>query len=211
MVRLPFGYLQNSTRDVHAANALLGMEGISLSAEAAGGRTALEVAAKSWRQKGAEDEISTPESRQGQPEQEDKFEGEVEWEPVDDVDKALNHSEEGEDHPVGQPLGIIGLGRGEKGLQRIVPRNDEASDIGEKLTSQVENDKEEVQRGKADNRIGFGNRSLLLKVIERRIFGELSVELSHVVLDAILGRRHCCNSRMLDDDARVRYVADESG
>lgn len=40
------------------------------------------------------------ERRQRQPQEEDKLEDEVEREPVDNVNEALNHGEEGENDPV---------------------------------------------------------------------------------------------------------------
>lgn len=41
-----------------------------------------------------------PEDGQRQPQEEDKLEDEVEGEPVDNVDEALQNGEEGEDDPV---------------------------------------------------------------------------------------------------------------
>lgn len=41
-----------------------------------------------------------PEHGERQPQEEDKLEDEVEGEPVDNVEEALNHGEEGEDDPV---------------------------------------------------------------------------------------------------------------
>ena len=40
------------------------------------------------------------ERRQRQPEEEDELEDKVEWEPVDNVDKAFHDSEESKDNPV---------------------------------------------------------------------------------------------------------------
>ena len=45
-------------------------------------------------------DFSLLERRQRQPEEEDELEDKVEGEPVDDVNKALQHSEESEYNPV---------------------------------------------------------------------------------------------------------------
>lgn len=43
---------------------------------------------------------NSPSDWKRQPENEDKLEGVVEWEPVDSADRALEHGQESEYHPV---------------------------------------------------------------------------------------------------------------
>jgi hypothetical protein len=43
---------------------------------------------------------NSPSNWKRQPENKDELEGVVEWEPVDSVDRALEDSQESEDHPV---------------------------------------------------------------------------------------------------------------
>jgi hypothetical protein len=45
----------------------------------------------------------------------------------------------------GQPLGVIGLASAEEGLEGVVGRDDEAGGVDEELSSDVEEDQEEVQ------------------------------------------------------------------
>lgn len=72
-----------------------------------------------------------------------------------------------------QPLGII-LGVGsEEGLQGVVARNDEASEVGEELAAEIEDDKEEVESSETDGSVSLGNARLLLQVAEGGVFAEL--------------------------------------
>lgn len=74
-----------------------------------------------------------------------------------------------------QPLRIVRLARGEQSLEGEVSRNDEAGKVGQELTSQVEDNEEEVKSRNADNSIGLGHTSLLLEVAEDRVLGELQL------------------------------------
>jgi len=119
--------------------------GISLSTKV--GRSApwaLEVASKEWVEGVAEEDLGTAELWEGEPEDEGELEEVVEWEPVGGVEAGFNDAEEGEGNPVGQPLGVIGLLGGEKSLKRVVGRDKKASEVDEKLTSQVKEDQSEV-------------------------------------------------------------------
>lgn len=69
----------------------------------------------------------------------------------------------------GQPLCIIRLALGEKGLEGVVARDDEAGDVGQELATEVEDDQEEVKAGQAHDGIGLGNRDALLKVDEEGV------------------------------------------
>jgi len=108
-------------------NLLSLVKGISLGAETSRSAGALEVSAEGRDNEGSENDLSATESREGQPQQEDELEDEVEGEPVDNAEEALSDGEEGKNNPVGQPLGIVLLGLGEQGAQRIVARNHETS------------------------------------------------------------------------------------
>lgn len=73
----------------------------------------------------------------------------------------------------GQPLGIVLLGLGEQGAQRVVARNHETSKVCEELATNVEDDQEEVESASTDDGIGLGNTNLLLEVVKGGVFGEL--------------------------------------
>lgn len=72
-----------------------------------------------------------------------------------------------------QPLGVVGRGRGEESVERVVARDDEAGNVGEELATNVEDDEEEVEGGKAKSSVGLGEASLLLKVVENGVLGKL--------------------------------------
>lgn len=136
------------------------------------------------------------ERRKGQPQEEDELEDEVEGEPVDDVDEALQDGKLSKDNPVlrrrnislaggrvaaedwgrkpySQPLGVVGGAGSEQGVQRVVGGNDKPSKVGEQLAAEVEDDEEEVESGEADDGVGLGDTGLLLKVVEGGVLGEL--------------------------------------
>jgi hypothetical protein len=73
----------------------------------------------------------------------------------------------------GQPLGVVLLGIGEQGAQRVVARNHETGKVCEKLATDVEDDQEEVESSNADDGIGLGNTKLLLEIVKGGVFGEL--------------------------------------
>lgn len=70
-------------------------------------------------------------------------------------------------------MSIVGLASRKESLQGVVSWNDEAGQVGQELTAEVEDDEEEVQSGHANNGVDFGNRGLLLEVVELWVFGKL--------------------------------------
>jgi hypothetical protein len=82
----------------------------------------------------------------------------------------------------GQPLGVIGLASAEEGLEGVVGRDDEAGGVDEELSSDVEEDQEEVQGTKAEDDVDLGHIGLLLKLLQLRVLGQLLVELGQVEL-----------------------------
>lgn len=178
---------------MHAQDRLLGLvKAVSLGTEARGGRARmLEVSADGRGQERSENELGTPEGREREPEEEDELEDKVKGEPVDDLDEALDHSEQSENDPISQPLSIILLVVAKQRTERVVGRNNEASKVGKKLTAEVEDDEEEVKSSDTDDGVGLGNTSLLLKVVEGGVFGKLTVELTKVLLSLVLSG-HCC-------------------
>jgi len=177
---------------LHLWDHLFGLiEAVSLGAEARGGRAGLlEVSPKHRGQERSENELSTTESRKREPEEEDELEDEVEGEPVDNLDEALEHSEEREDNPISQPLSIIVLVVGKERSKRVVTGNDESSQVCQKLASEVEDNEEEVESANADGSIGLGDTSLLLEVVKGGVLGKLTVELTQVLCGLVLSG-HC--------------------
>ena len=82
----------------------------------------------------------------------------------------------------GQPLGVIGLASAEEGLKGVVGRDDEAGGVDKELSSNVEEDQEEVQGTEAEDDVDLGNIGLLLKLLQLRVLGQLLVELGQVEL-----------------------------
>jgi len=124
------------------------------------------------------------------PENEDEFEDVVEREPVDSIDCTLNDCEESIHDPVGEPLGIVHLARAEKCIQRVVSWDDEACEIHKELSTNIEENQEEVETDKAEEDIDLWNICLLLEIVEGRILGEFLVNLGDLVLSSVLERRH---------------------
>lgn len=111
-------------------------------------------------------------------------------EPVHCADHALNYRQEGERDPIlpqqiahqlrmfhpylgfpySQPLCIVRFADAEQGLQRIVSRNDEARQVDKELSSNVEEDEEEVEACEAEDDVDLGDRSLGLKLVEGMVF-----------------------------------------
>lgn len=72
-----------------------------------------------------------------------------------------------------QPLGVVLLVRSEQGVQGVVTGNDEAGNVGQKLTAEVEDDEEEVEGGNTDDGVGLGDVGLLLEVVKGGVLGQL--------------------------------------
>jgi len=64
------------------------------------GAAASKVLGKHWLHEAAENDLGTIGLWESHPEDSDKFEGKVEWEPVDGIDGALKNGQESIDHPV---------------------------------------------------------------------------------------------------------------
>jgi len=82
----------------------------------------------------------------------------------------------------GQPLGVIGLASAEEGLKGVVGRDDEAGGVDKELSSNVEEDQEEVQGAEAEDDVDLGHIGLLLELLQLRVLGQLLVELGQVEL-----------------------------
>jgi hypothetical protein len=91
----------------------------------------------------------------------------------------------------GQPLGVIALGGGEEGLEGVVGGDNKAGGVDEELSSNVEEDKEEVEGAEAENNVDLGNVGLLLKLLQLRVLGQLLVELGQVELCCSGGQSGC--------------------
>lgn len=98
------------------------------------------MASEDGLEEGSEDNLSTTECWESEPEGESKLEGVVEREPVDSADGALKESQEGKHNPVSQPLRVVGLARTEQSIKGVVAWNCESSKVGQELASDVEKD-----------------------------------------------------------------------
>jgi len=165
---------------------LLGLGGLSL--EVGRGASLGEVLGENGLHEGSVDDLSTAGLGKSHPQNKDKLEGVVKGEPVDGVDSALKDSQERIDHPVRQPLSIIGTPSRKQCMKGIVGRKDKADGIDEELGGNVEEDQEEIHGTKAKDDIDLLDTGLLLEFIERAIFTELLIELGDMVLGAILDR-----------------------
>jgi hypothetical protein len=78
----------------------------------------------------------------------------------------------------GTDLGVIRSTRREEGLQGVVAGKEETGKVDEELASNVEEDQEEVNSDEAKDHVDLGNTGLTLKVVEDRVLGELSENMS---------------------------------
>jgi hypothetical protein len=148
----------------------------------------LEEASENWVEERSEDNLSAISGRKGHPQDQDELEDIVEWEPVDGIDDALEDGKESIDNPVRQPLSIINLATAKPGLERVVPRDDEASEVDEELASDVEEDEEEVESDEAEEDIDLGNVGLLLEIVEDRVLAKFLIDLRDLMLGFVLER-----------------------
>jgi len=163
---------------------------LSLGAEVGGGSGAGEETANQGLEEGVEDNLSAVGLGESHPEDKGELEDVVEGEPVSGADGALNGGQESKDDPVSQPLGVIGGGSGEQGLEGVVTGEDETGKVDEELASDVEEDQEEVNTDQTQDDIDLGDRGLTLKVVQDRVLGQLLVELGNSVLSTVLERSH---------------------
>jgi hypothetical protein len=129
-----------------------------------------EVAGEEWVESVAEEDLSTAELWEGEPQDENELEEIVEWKPVGGVQSCFKDTEEGEANPVGQPLGVVGLLGCEESLKRVVGGDNETSEIDKELTSQVKEDQDKVQETDTTNDVDLWNIGLLLEVDESGVF-----------------------------------------
>lgn len=108
-----------------------------------------EESGEDWLDNRSEDNLGSVGHRQCHPEDKDELEDVVKWEPVDGVDQALKDVQEGVYDPVRQPLRVVYFIRAEQSIQGIVSGNNEASEVDQKLSTNIEEDEEEVQSCKA--------------------------------------------------------------
>ena len=62
-------------------------------------------------------------------------------------------------------LSVIDLARAEQSVQRVIAWYDESSEVYQELASDVEEDEEEVDAGKAEEGIDLWYRGLLLEIV----------------------------------------------
>ena len=72
-------------------------------------------------------------------------------------------------------MSVVNLACAEQSIQRVVPWDDKSSNIDEELASNVEKYEEEVDSGESQEGVHFGDRCLLLKVVEYGVLGKLHV------------------------------------
>ena len=70
-------------------------------------------------------------------------------------------------------MSIIGFACAEQSLERIIARDDESGEVDEELSSNVEEDEEEIDGGDAEESVHLRDGGLLLKIVQRRVFGKL--------------------------------------
>lgn len=70
-------------------------------------------------------------------------------------------------------MSVISLAGGEESLQGVVARNSETGKVGEELSSNVEEDGEEVESCYTEDDVDLGDGSRLLKLVEVCILGKL--------------------------------------
>jgi hypothetical protein len=81
-----------------------------------------------------------------------------------------------------EPLCIITFSHAKQSFEGVISWNHESSEIGKELTSNVEEDEEEVGCDKAKKGVNLGNGSLFLQVVQGRVLGELSWQKSVDIL-----------------------------
>jgi len=151
---------------------------------------------------GAEDDLGSSSLGKGHPEDENELEDVVEWEPVNGVDQALNHCEEGVDNPISQPLCIINLAGAEQCIERVITWNQKSGEVDQEFTGNIEEDQEEVKTDQPEEGIDLGDRGLFLEVVQDGVFGQLLIDLSDLVLGFVL-ERHGGDSGRLRKRSRV--------
>lgn len=75
----------------------------------------------------------------------------------------------------GQPLSVVRLAGSEEGVERVVSGDGKAGQVGQELTTEVEDDEEEVQGNGANDGVCLWDAGLLLEILQGRILGQLSI------------------------------------
>lgn len=105
----------------------------------------LEVLGNQGSKEVAEKKITSTSLGKTSPDEDEQLGRVPEWNPVSHTEDGLENTEETEEHPVGNPLSVIGLGSGKESMQRVVTRDNESGKVSERLASKVEDDEEEVE------------------------------------------------------------------
>lgn len=144
---------------------------VDLAPEAGGSGEAgaLEVLGNKRSKEVTEEKVTTTGLGKTGPGENEQLGGIPEGDPVGHAEERLKHAKEAKEHPVGNPLGVIGPGAGEKSMHGVVARDNESSKVGEALSSKVEDNEEEVEDSNATDDISLGGPSLLLKVHQDRV------------------------------------------
>jgi len=124
--------------------------------------------------------------RKDEPDGEDSLENVVVREPVDGINQVLEDREATKHCPVGQPLNIISSLRGLQSLQAEVSGKGPSENVAEEAGANVEEDEEGEDAEESDNGVGLRDLSLGLEVVERRVLGQLLVDLGDVVVKLVL-------------------------
>lgn len=168
---------------------------IDLAPETGGSNEAgvLEVLGSKRRNEAAEENITTASLGKTSPGEEEQLSGVPEGNPVGHTEDGLKNAEEAEEHPVGNPLGVIGFANGKESMHGVVTGDNESSKVSERLASKVEDDEKEVKNSDAADNIGLGSTGLLLKVHQDGVLAELLIELRDVVVGSVLERHLECS------------------
>lgn len=75
-------------------------------------------------------------------------------------------------------LSVIRGSGGEESLKRVVAGEEETGKVDEELASDVEENQEEVHSSQTQDHVDLGNGGLSLKVVEHRVLGQLSQNVS---------------------------------
>ena len=112
---------------------------------------------------------------QPEPDEEGELQQEIEGDVLDeDGGQGLEDDEEGEDDPVGQPLGVVGLLGGVDRLERGVGRVPEARDVDDELCAESGGSQHDKQGCQAEDdvRLEVGGvlerGDLLIQLLEKR-------------------------------------------
>jgi hypothetical protein len=72
-----------------------------------------------------------------------------------------------------QPLSVVDLACAEQCVQGVVTGDNKAGNVDKELACDVEEDEEEIEASETENGVDLGDGSLLLKVVEGGVLGQL--------------------------------------